>query len=132
VEDKPGMDVVAIVVSLGGMALVAALLGLITSLIGVWIANRTLREALKASPENLSMIADKLHQRRPISLEIWGLLGMATGAALAVAALIGDPEMRTIFLQASLLPGFIGTALFGQRWLRKPGGAPAMETLPRE
>jgi uncharacterized protein YneF (UPF0154 family) len=126
------MDVVAIVVPLAAMALVAALLGLITSLIGHWIANRTLREALKASPENLSMIADKLHQRRPISLEIWGLLGMATGAALAVAALIGAPEMRTLFLQASLLPGFIGAALFGQRWLPKPGNAPAIEALPRE
>lgn len=126
------MDAEAILIPLAGMALVATLLGLITSLIGHWIANRTLREALKASPENLAMMADKLHRRRPINLEVWGLLGMATGAALAVAALIGAPETRTLLLQASLLPGFIGAALFGQRWLPRPGNAPAIEALPRE
>lgn len=126
------MDAVEIWIPLAGMALVATLLGLITSLVGHWIANRTMREALKASPENLSMMADKLHQRRPINLEVWGLLGMATGAALAVAALIGAPETRTLLLQTSLLPGFIGAALFGQRWLPKPGNAPAIESNPAE
>jgi hypothetical protein len=126
------MDAEAVLIPLAGMALVVALLGLVTGLIGHWIANRTMREALKASPENLAMMADKLHQRRPLNLETWGLLGMATGAALAVAALIGAPEARTLLLQASLLPGFIGAALFVQRWLPRPGNAPAIEASPRD
>ncbi len=126
------MEAEELLVALAGMAMVVAMLGLITSLIGHWIANRTVREALKAAPENLGMLADKLHQRRPLNLEIWGLIGMAGAAALAVAALIGAPAARTLLLQLALMPGFIGAALFGQRWLPKPHGARAIESAPVE
>lgn len=126
------MDANLILIPLAGMAMVVAMLGLIMGAIGQWIVNRTVREALKASPENLAMLADKLHQRRPLNLEVWGLVGIATAAALAVAALIGDPASRTILLQTALLPGFIGAALFGQRWLPRPGNAPPIAALPGE
>lgn len=122
------MDAEAVLIPLAGMAMVVAMLGLVTGMIGNWFINRTVREALKASPENLAMVADKLHQRRPLNLEIWGLLGMWSGAALAVAALIGAPEGRTILLQMSLLPGFVGVAMFGKRWLPEPGRHRAIES----
>jgi uncharacterized protein YneF (UPF0154 family) len=126
------MDAEAILIPIAGMVFVAGLVGLVTGLFGQWISNRTLRDALKSNPENLAIMADKLHMRRPWNTELWGLVGMATGAALAVAALIGAPETRTLLLQTSLLPGFIGAALFGQRWLPKPGNAPAIESNPAE
>lgn len=119
-----------VLIPIAGMLLVLAMLGLVTGVIGHWIAHRTLREALKASPENLALMADKLNQRRPWNLELWGLVSIATGAALAVAALIGAPEARTVLLQTSLLPGFIGAALVGQRWLPKRGDVPAIEAAP--
>jgi hypothetical protein len=126
------MDAEAVLIPLAGMVFVAALVGLVTGVIGQWIAHRTLREALKASPENLAVMADKLSQRRPWNLEIWGLVSMATGTALAVAALIGAPETRTLLLQTALLPVFIGAALFGQRWLPKRGDVAAIEASRRE
>lgn len=121
------MDAEAIFIPLAGMAMVVSMLGLVTGLVGQWISNRTLRDALKANPENLALLADRLTQRKPVDLETWGLVGIATGAALAVAALIGAPEARTILLQTSLLPGLVGAALFGQRWLRRPGAQAAIE-----
>ncbi len=118
------MDAESVLIPLAGMALVAGLLALVTNVIGQWIVNRTMREALKSSPENLALIADKLNARRPWNMESWGLIGMATGAALAVAGAIGDPASRTLLVQTALLPGFIGAALFGQRWLPKRDAQP--------
>ena len=126
------MDAESVLIPLAGMALVAGLLALVTNVIGQWIVNRTMREALKSSPENLALVADKLAARRPWNLENWGLISMAVGAALAVAGLIGDPASRTVLLQTALLPGFVGAALFGQRWLPKRSDVQAIEHAPAE
>ena len=124
------MDAESVLIPLAVFVAIVAVVGLITGVIGQWIVNRTVREALRTSPEQLSLVTDKLQQRRPLNLEIWGLVGIALGAALAVGALIGEPETRTALLQASLVPGFIGAALFGQRWLPKRPEQPALGGSP--
>lgn len=111
------MDMESILVPLAVFASLVVIVGLITGLIGRWIVNRTLRAALQTSPDNLAIVVGSLHRRPPMNLEIWGLVGVALGAALAVAGLIGDPASRIALVQAALIPGFIGAVLFGQRWL---------------
>jgi hypothetical protein len=123
------MDIEGLLVPLGVFAAVVAVFGLVTGLIGHWVTNNTLREALRTSPENVALVANKLQQRRPVNTETWGLLGIALGAALAGAGLIGAPETRVALLQAALLPGFIGGALFGQRWLPARKSPPAIDDL---
>lgn len=113
------MDLESILIPLGAFVAIVAVFGMFTGLIGQWITNRTVREALRSSPENLKLVADKMQRRRQWSPETWGLIGIAIGAAMAVAGLIGDPADRIALLQIALLPGFVGAALLGQRWLPK-------------
>ena len=90
---------------------------------------RTLRDTARTSPESLETVARRLAAPPTgVRSETIGLLGIAFGAALAVAALIGAPAERTLLLQAALLPGFMGAALFGQRWL--PSRTPTLPQLP--
>jgi uncharacterized protein YneF (UPF0154 family) len=126
------IDAESVLIPLGVFAAFVAIVALFTGLAGLWVVNRTMREALKTNPDSLPLLTGQMQQRRPWNLEIWGLVGMATGAALAVAAAIGAPEARTLLLQTSLLPGFIGAALFGQRWLPRRPDAPALGHLPAE
>ncbi len=113
------MDAESVIIPLAVFAAIVAIIGLITGVIGQWIVNRTVREALRVSPEHLALVSDKLERRRQWSPESWGLIGVALGAALAVAALIGAPDDRIALLQGSLIPAFTGLALIGQRWLPK-------------
>ncbi len=92
---------------------------------------RTLRETARTSPDSLPTVAQRLAAPpRGANTDTIGLLGMALGLALAVAALIGGEGERTALLQVALLPGFMGAALFGQRWL--PGRTPALPQLPQD
>jgi peptidoglycan/LPS O-acetylase OafA/YrhL len=106
-----------VLIPLGVFLAIVAIVALITAVIGHWISNKTVREALRSSPEHLALVTAKLLQRRRWRPEAWGLMGIALGAALAVAGVIGAPEARIALFQAALIPGFAGLALIGQRWL---------------
>nr|WP_310524388.1 hypothetical protein [Polymorphobacter sp.] len=114
------MDAESLLIPIGLFLAIVAIVALITEVVGLSITNKTVREALKASPEHLALVTDKFQKRRRWSSDAVGLLGIALGAALVVAALIGAPGSRIALLQAALLPAFTGAALMGQRWLPKP------------
>ena len=122
------MSAEEVLIPLAGMALVAVMLGLITGVIGQWISNRTLREALRSNPEQARMIINRMGKQRRLNSDGIGLVAMAGGAALAVAALIGPAADRVAVLQVAVLPGFIGAAVFALRWLspRRQGAAPEL------
>lgn len=92
---------------------------------------RTLRDTARTSPDSLETVAQRLvAPPSGTRHDTAGLLGVALGAALAIAALIGAPAERTLLLQVALLPGFMGAALLGQRWL--PGRTPTLPQLPQD
>ena len=111
------MEASELMVSLAGLLAITAIFALITGVLRYWMINRTMREALKSQPEQMALVSDKLGMRADFNFDLWGLIGIATGAALAVAGVIGEAAQQTLLLQSALLPGFIGVALIGQRWL---------------
>lgn len=120
--------------SLIPLAVFASIVGIVWILVAGTVrimAIRTLRETARTSPASLETIAARLAAPPTgIRSETLGLLGMAMGAALCVAGLIGDAASRTVLIQTALLPGFMGAALFGQRWL--PGRTPVQPQLPQD
>ena len=114
--------------SLIPLAVFASIVGIIWMLVAGTVrimTMRTLRETARTSPESLGTVAARLGAPATgVRSETIGLLGMAMGAALAVAGLIGDPVSRTLLIQTALLPGFMGAALFGQRWLPRKSTTP--------
>jgi len=118
------MGVESIVIPLALFAAIVALVWLLTAMVTQMSMARTLRDAARTSPENLGLIAERLVAPRGGSAaEIAGFVGVGTGAALGIAALIGDAAMRTPILQGALLPLFIGGAMLLQGWLMRRRGA---------
>jgi hypothetical protein len=114
------------VIPLAVFASIVAVVWLIISGIVRIFAMKTLRLTAKDSPDSLALVAERLAVRNAATAEAVGLIGIALGAALAVAGLIGGPETRVALLQAVLLPGFIGAALVARRWIAPP----KVPTLP--
>jgi hypothetical protein len=114
------------VIPLAVFASIVAIVWMIMGGIVRIFAMKTLRLTAKDSPECLPLVAERLAVRGATTAEMVGLIGIALGAALAVAGLIGAPETRVALLQAALLPGFIGAALVARGWIAPP----RVEVLP--
>ncbi|KAB7648621.1 hypothetical protein [Polymorphobacter fuscus] len=119
------METRELIIAMTVFVAIVAVVALITGVIGKAISNKTVREALRASPETVALVNQRLMARRRWRPEAVGLLVMALGAALAGAALIGPVEQRVVLLQLALLPGFVGAALVGLRWLPANRDGPA-------
>lgn len=84
------------------------MLGLVTRLFSDISLNRTLREALRAHPDSVPMLANKLGTRQPWADSLIGWIFLALAAGIALLSLLENPDARREMLQAAIVPSIIG------------------------
>lgn len=99
---------VEVLVPLGVIGWMVVIVGMIARLFSNISLNRTIREALRTSPESVSVLAERLDSRQPWENELigWVFIAFALGLA-AIGLLQGAPQWRQT-LEASIVPALAG------------------------
>ena len=84
------------------------MLGLLTRLFSDISLNRTLREALRAHPDSVPILAGKLGTRQPWGDALIGWIFLALAFGIAIISLFETPDERREMLQAAIVPLIIG------------------------
>ena len=106
------------------------MVGLVTRLFSDLSLNRTLREALRAHPNSVPILAAKLGTRQPWADALIGWIFIALAAGIALTSLFESGDERREMLQASIVPLIIGLVVLAfvakmQRDLQQHGGVAA-------
>ena len=111
---------VEVLVPLGVIGWMAVMVGMIVRLFSNISLNRTIREALRSSPESVSILAERLDTRHPWENELigWVFIAFAVGIVL-VGLLDGSAHWRET-LEVAVIPGLAGVVvLFFVRFSRR-------------
>ena len=102
---------VEVLVPLGVLGWMVVMVGMIVRLFSNLSLNRTIREALRSSPESVAILADRLDNRSQWENELigWVFIAFAVGL-VAIGLLQGAPQWRET-LEAAIVPGTAGVVV---------------------
>jgi uncharacterized membrane protein len=102
---------VDVLVPLGVIGWMAVMVGMIVRLFSNISLNRTIREALRSSPDSVSVLAQRLDSRHPWENELigWVFIAFAVGMVL-VGLLEGAQRSRETF-EVAIIPGLAGVVV---------------------
>ena len=93
--------------------------GQVTRLLSNISLNRSLREALRAHPPSVPLLADKLDSRQPWADALIGWIFLAFAFGLALVALLETGDERREILQAAIVPLTVGLVVLAfVRWAK--------------
>ena len=84
------------------------MLGLLTRLFSDISLNRTLREAMRAHPDSVPILAAKLGKREPWADALIGWIFIALAAGIVLVSLFETPGERREMLQGAIIPLLVG------------------------
>ncbi|MFA9199693.1 MAG: hypothetical protein ACEQR8_00695 [Cypionkella sp.] len=100
---------VELFVPLGGMAMLAVIVALVTRLIGTGLLHGTIRRALRDNPDAVPRLVEQLDRSQPWADALLGWIFIAFAVALVVLGLTEpDGDDRSELLRAALLPAIVG------------------------
>ena len=89
------------------------MMGQLTRLLANISLNRTLREALRAHPQSVPLLADRLEARQPWADALIGWIFIAIAIGLALMSMFEVADDRREILQAAILPLTVGVLVLG-------------------
>lgn len=92
----------------GSFVLIA---GQLTRMLSNISLNRTLREALRSSPQSVPILADRLDGREPWTDALLGWIFVAFALGLALMSLFETVEDRNEILQSAIVPLTVGVVV---------------------
>lgn len=122
---KGDMDMaLEILAPLGAFALFAFMVHSLCRMFGTISLNRTLREALKSSPESVEALAAKLEARQPLADGLLGWISLALAAGMLLLGMFEDAHERREIMQAAIVPALIGIVVLAYlRYARRDSAA---------
>jgi hypothetical protein len=99
---------IEIFVPLGLFGMLTIVAALFTRLVATAMLNKTIREALRSSPDSVPLLVAKLEARQPWADALLGWIFLAFAATLIGLALFEDPQDRTRMFQAAVIPVVLG------------------------
>jgi uncharacterized membrane protein len=114
------------------------MLGLLTRLFSDIALNRTIREAMRAHPDSVPLLAAKLGRREPWADALIGWIFIALAAGIVLMSLFETPGERREMLQGAIVPLIVGiVALAFVGWVkreaeREAGAFPAHGISPTQ
>ena len=115
------MNLVQLFVPMTAIITFAVIISLITRLMATSMLHRTIREAMRDSPDNVPLLTERLEARQPWADAVLGWIFIAFAAGVAVLALTDPDEFdRRDMLRAAILPAFIGVAVLVYTYFTRP------------
>ena len=115
-----------ILVPLGALAMLAAMVGMLTGVIATGMLHRTIREALKTHPESAPPLIAALRTRTPWADPLLGWLLLTLAAIVAILSLFEDAETQRQMLKFAVVPAVLGVVTLAYlRFARPRGGGSA-------
>jgi hypothetical protein len=107
-------------IPLGLFFMITVSVALLTRLIATAMLNRTIREGLRGNSPHVPQLIDKLEARQPWADALLGWISLAFAAALIGLGLFDDPEDRTEYFRAAVIPIVIGLTVLAYVQLVRP------------
>lgn len=108
---------VELFVPLGGMAMIAVMLALVTRLIATGLHHGTIRRAMRDNTESMPALIARLEERLPWADGLLGWIFIAFAVALLVLGVTDpDPEESFELTRAAIVPAIIGVFVLGYVW----------------
>ena len=110
---------VAWLVPIAVFASFVLIVGQLTRLLSNVSLNRTLREALRAHPQSVPLLADRLDARQPWADALIGWIFIAFTVGMVLLSLFETPDERREILQAAIVPLTVGIVVLAfVRWAK--------------
>src|SRR5688500_9320110 len=106
------MGMVELFVPMAVFIMITVVIGLFTRLIATAFLHRTIREAMRSDPGNVSLLVDRLDRHLPWGDALLGWVFLALGVAMLLFGFTeDDPEQRRDILRSTIIPFVVGVAV---------------------
>ena len=109
-----------ILVPLGALAMLAAMVGMLTGVIVTGMHHRTIREALTTHPESAPALIASLNARAPWAEPPLGWVLLTLAATIAILSLFEDAETQRQMLKVAVVPAVLGVVTLAYLRFARP------------
>ena len=104
---------VEVLVPLGVIGWMVVMVGMIARLFSNISLNRTIREALRSSPETVSVLAERLDRREPWENELIGWIFIAVAVGVVLMGVFEGPSRWRQAFEVAIIPALAGLVVLG-------------------